>query len=94
MARIPTATVIALHGLIHLMGADGRDVAAARMRYAAKEITGTFRFTVDGDVTAFDAIRYDDHKEGATLEQWRVEISPDGYRDFEGVRVPARSAVS
>ncbi|MBK6904064.1 MAG: hypothetical protein IPH04_15020 [Saprospirales bacterium] len=56
--------------------------------------SGIFRFDANGDPLSFEAKRYYDRKEGATLEDWFVQVDPEGYREFEGIRIPAKSTVS
>jgi hypothetical protein len=56
--------------------------------------SGLFKFDANGDVVSFEAKRYYSRKSGATLEDWFIQIEPDGYKEFEGVRIPARSAVT
>lgn len=68
--------------------------AEATMSYGGVTASGIFRFTAEGDISAFEAKRYYFRKEGSTLEDWHVRIDPDGYREFEGVRIGARSSVS
>ncbi len=59
-----------------------------------RTVSGLFRFTPEGDVERFETKRYYDRKEGATLEDWVISIDPDGYRDFAGIRIPAKSIVT
>lgn len=55
---------------------------------------GIFRFDNMGDLKAFEAKRYYHRETDPTLEDWFVQTEPDGFREFEGVRVPARSLVT
>ena len=68
--------------------------AMAVMHYGGVEASGVFRFSPEGDLLAFDAMRYYDRKGGATLEKWHIANMQDSYRSFDGVRVPTRSEVS
>jgi len=68
--------------------------ARATMSYGGVTATGVFRFNPDGDVISFEALRYYDRKEGATLENWFVAVDPNSYQEFEGIRVPTKSAVT
>ncbi|MDP4227768.1 MAG: hypothetical protein Q8910_15505 [Bacteroidota bacterium] len=45
-------------------------------------------------MVSFEAKRYYDRKGGATLEDWFIQIEKNAYREFEGVRIPARSTVT
>ncbi|MBK8920480.1 MAG: hypothetical protein IPM81_03085 [Saprospirales bacterium] len=68
--------------------------AKATMRYGDVEASGIFTFTPDGDWHSFEALRYYDRKEGPSLEKWYIEADPGGFREFEDIRIPARSAVT
>jgi hypothetical protein len=68
--------------------------AKATMTYGGIIASGLFKFDANGDVISFEAKRYYDRKGGATLEDWFIQIEPNGYKEFEGVRIPARSAVT
>ncbi len=68
--------------------------ARATLRYGGVEASGVFQFSPEGDPRSFEALRYFQRKEGATLERWQVEFNPMGFRDFGDVRIPARSTVS
>jgi hypothetical protein len=72
----------------------GPDAARATMSYGGVTASGLFRFNPMGDVTSFEARRYYDRKEGATLETWVIAVDQNGYREFGGIRVPAKSAVT
>jgi hypothetical protein len=47
-----------------------------------------------GDVLSFEARRYYYREGGATLEDWFIQTEPNGYKEFEGVRIPAKSTVT
>lgn len=68
--------------------------AKAAMSYEGVTASGIFRFNADGDVASFEAERYYDRKTGPTLETWVVSLAPDGYKEFEGIRIPAGSEVT
>jgi hypothetical protein len=68
--------------------------AKVTMTYGGISASGLIKFDVDGDMVSFEAKRYYDRKEGATLEDWFIQVDPDGYREFQGVRIPARSSVT
>jgi hypothetical protein len=66
--------------------------AQATMTNGGITAAGIFRFNADGDMASFEAKRYYDRKEGATLEDWLVVNK--GWRDFDGVRVPYKSEIT
>ncbi|WP_162794099.1 DUF6544 family protein [Runella rosea] len=66
--------------------------AKATMSYGEVTASGVFRFNSDGDLVSFEAKRYYDRKEGATLEDWLVTIK--GYKEFYGVRIGYQSEVT
>lgn len=68
--------------------------AEATMSYAGVTASGVFRFDSTGDLSSFEAKRYYDRETGSTLEDWIVQVEPDGYEEFEGVRVGARGSVT
>lgn len=68
--------------------------AKVTMTYAGASASGVFRFNSNGDLVSFEAKRYYDRKEGATLEDWLVTADPTAYKEFEGVRVPAKLSVT
>lgn len=68
--------------------------AKVTMTYGGIEASGIYRYTQEGDMVSFEAKRYYDRKEGATLEDWHIQVDPDGYREFEGIRIPAKSTVT
>jgi hypothetical protein len=67
--------------------------ARASMTYGGTTATGVFHFTDEGDFASFDAMRYYNRKEGATLEPWHVEAK--GWKTFgNGLRIPYQSEVT
>lgn len=68
--------------------------AKATMTYGGITASGLFKFDANGDVVSFEAKRYYNRKGGATLEDWFIQIEPNSYKEFEGVRIPAMSAVT
>lgn len=66
--------------------------AQATMTNGGITASGIFRFNSDGDVVSFEAKRYYDRKEGATLEDWLVVNK--GWREFDSVRVPYKSEIT
>jgi len=67
--------------------------ARAFMKLGTREVSGVFTFSPDGDVAGFEAKRYYTRKNGASLEDWYIRMDPGGYREFGGVRIPARAEV-
>jgi hypothetical protein len=72
------------------------DSSKAKATITNGEITasGIFSFDKYGDVTSFEALRYYDRKDGPTLEDWLILNDKDGYKEFEGIKVPAKSTVT
>lgn len=66
--------------------------AKATMTHGGITASGVFRFDAAGDLISFEARRYYDRKEGATLENWLVRNT--GYGEFEGIRMPVKSEVT
>ncbi len=66
--------------------------AKATMTNGGISASGIFRFTPAGDMESFEAKRYYDRKEGATLEDWLVTMK--GYKVFNGVRIGHQSEVT
>jgi hypothetical protein len=68
--------------------------AKATMTYGGIKASGIFRFTAQGDLESFEAQRYYNRPEGNTLETWLITIDQNGFKEFEGIRIPAKSAVT
>lgn len=83
---------VALNSYIRWKQTDSLQ-ATATMTYKGTAVTGTFTFNTSGDVVSFEAPRYFFRKGGSTLENWFVQMDPDGYREFEGIRIPGRSSI-
>lgn len=83
----------ALSGYIRWQGITATS-ARATMTYGGITASGVFEFNPAGDVRSFEAQRYYDRKEGATLETWLITVDPDSYREFEGIRIPRKSTVT
>jgi hypothetical protein len=68
------------------------DATSARATLVDGETTasGVYTFTPDGDLLRFEARRYREE----TLEDWLVEIDPDGHGELGGLRLPLRASVS
>jgi hypothetical protein len=72
----------------------GKNSARASMNLGGVSASGVFTFDAKGDVEGFEAMRYYSRKDGATLEKWVIDIDTGSFREFEGVRVPAKSTVT
>lgn len=68
--------------------------AIATMTYGNITASGQFIFNNFGELVRFEAERYYDRNDGATLEPWIVDIEEDSYKTFEGVRVPTKAQVT
>jgi hypothetical protein len=66
--------------------------ARGTMHYGDMTASGIFNFSAEGDMISFEAQRYYDRREGATLETWLIKA--DEYNDFEGVRIPSGATVT
>jgi hypothetical protein len=66
----------------------------ATMSYGGISAKGVFTFTTEGDMISFEAQRYYQRKDGPTLEDWFISIDENGYKEFEGIRIPAKCAVT
>jgi hypothetical protein len=71
-----------------------KNQARCTMSYAGVTATGIFAFAENGDILSFEAKRFMDRKDGLTLETWFVKTEENGYREFNGVRIPAVSSVT
>ncbi len=69
--------------------------AIGKIQIGKQQAEGLFTFTQDGRMTGFEAMRYMDRNPlPATLEKWVIRIESDSYKNFDGIRIPARSSVS
>lgn len=66
----------------------------ATMTYKGVTDTGIFRFTEDGDLASYQAKRFYERKEGPTLEDWLIEMDPESFKEFQGVRIGTKSTVT
>jgi hypothetical protein len=66
--------------------------AKATMRYEGMEVSGTFFFTKEGDIKAFEAMRYGEFEGKFSKEKWHIDN--EAYADFQGIRIPAKSTVT
>ena len=66
--------------------------AKATMTNGGISASGIFRFTNDGDILSFEADRYYNRKEGATLEKWYIENKK--YGEVGEFRIPVASEVT
>lgn len=68
--------------------------ARATLQWQELSVSGVFTFDESGRVTAFEAQRYYDRKEGATLETWHIDMDCRSYAQFAGLQIPTHSVVS
>lgn len=69
--------------------------AKATMSYGGTTASGIFKFDENGDFISFEAERYYYRKEGSTLERWLITLEDiNAYKEFEGVRIPTKLAVT
>jgi hypothetical protein len=68
--------------------------AEATMTFGDITASGIFNFNTNYDLISFEARRYYDRKEGATMEDWLIQADQDGYREFDGIRIPASGTVT
>jgi hypothetical protein len=90
MVWFPTA---ALQPYIQWEAIDDRQ-ARATIQYDGQSASGIFTFSEQGQVLSFDARRYYQRKEEATLEDWHIAVEPGSYREFEGISVPTQASVT
>ena len=93
LAEITWFPSAALSHYIKWEAVDDTSVKAT-ITYGGISASGVLGIDVHGDVTGFTALRYYERKEGATLEPWCISIDKDGYRQFNGLRIPAKSTVT
>lgn len=91
LAEICWMPSAALGDYIHWEELDSLS-ARATMTCGGISASGVFYFNTNGDILRFEARRYYDRKEGATLENWVVENT--AFADFGGVRIPCKSEIS
>jgi hypothetical protein len=68
--------------------------ATATMTWGETTSTGTFKFNQEGDFISFEALRYYNRKDSATPERWYIQAEPDGYAEFDDVRIPVKLSVT
>ncbi|MGE5313067.1 MAG: DUF6544 family protein [Acidobacteriota bacterium] len=93
MAEAAWFPSIALSGYLRWEQIDSLR-ARATMTYEGVTASGIFTFTPEGDMAAFEAQRYYDRGGTTTLELWSVRNDPDGFREFDGIRIGAKSSVT
>lgn len=75
----------ALHPSIQWEAIDDNS-ARATMSYGETTGSGIFRFTPDGDLASFSAMRYMGSEEGAQQYEW--VITAKNWRSFNDIRIP------
>lgn len=68
--------------------------AKVTMTYGGVTASGVFKFNRNCDMVGFEAMRYFERKEGPTLEKWVIETKESDFKEFEGIRIPYKSAVT
>ncbi len=68
--------------------------ARAIMSYKGTTGSGIFTFSESGDIHSFMAKRYYNRKEGAILADWYIEINPQSFKMFDGIRVGSKAEVT
>ena len=68
--------------------------AKATMTYNGITASAFYKFNENGEVVSIEAKRYYERKDGATLEDWLIQIEPNEYKEFAGVKIPAKTAVT
>lgn len=68
--------------------------ARATMNYGGITSSGLFEFTQGGEPIRFEAERYYNREEGATMETWVINIQEDSYKTLSGIRVPTKAQVT
>lgn len=68
--------------------------ARATMSYGDITASGIFEFDENNRVIRFEAKRYYDRKEGATLEPWVITIDENSYQWIEGMQIPTAAEVT
>jgi hypothetical protein len=68
--------------------------AKATITYHGNIASGVFKFDEKGDVISFKAKRYYNRQGRATREDWFIQLEPDSYEEFQGVRIPTRGTVT
>jgi hypothetical protein len=81
----------ALHPAIQWEAIDDNS-ARATMSYGATTGSGIFRFTPDGDLASFSAMRYMGSEENAQQHEW--VISAKDWRSFNHIRIPYKLSVT
>lgn len=66
--------------------------AWAVMNYKERTVAGTFFFKDNGDISAFEAMRYGEFDGKFSLEKWH--ISMDNYSTFQGIRIPVKGSIT
>ncbi|MFP4520976.1 MAG: DUF6544 family protein [Fibrobacterota bacterium] len=68
--------------------------ARAVITHNGMSAPGVFKFTPEGKVSGFSAIRYYSRKERSTLEKWEVSVDTESYKSFGGRLIPTKASVT
>lgn len=66
----------------------------ATMRFGGIAASGEFAFNKMGEPVRFEAERYYDREDGATLETWVIDIDEESFKTFGNYRVPTKAAIT
>ena len=66
-------------------------LAKATLTINDKTVSGGFSFTIEGDLVAFEAIRYYGGKTNSKLKKWAIKMNC--YKEFNGIKIPNKSNV-
>lgn len=73
---------------------SGTNQAVATMTLGKTVASGTYTFSPEGDFLRYQALRYFNRSEGATLENWVIEADQMSFQTYQGVRIPTRFHVT
>lgn len=68
--------------------------AKATMTWGGITASGIFTFNDAGFPVTFEAERYYSGDNDAPLHTWYIENDPDSMKEFDGIKIPTRSAVT
>ncbi len=88
-------SLLALHGLIHLLGAfkglQWAEIPALTLPIS--RLKGIF-WLITFLLFLASALRYYHRPAGATLEEWEIKAEPESEQVFQGMRIPTRFSVT
>lgn len=66
----------------------------ATLTWGGTKVEGVFYFSPEGDFKRLEAQRYFERETGATLENWCIDVPPQSYQEFQGIRLPTHVDVT